>query len=242
MRQQIKHCDKRSFWSAGASCAGSRRRYSCLSVNTTAPEQWGLPRWGLCQKHYHHQYQVAGSTWHYVQRSPEGHWTFTLWLKAKMRLSPQMPPNKHTHQAARDANLSGAVTTRSTCACWQEGNVKKCPPCLRSPPGRRNSGHPHCPLHSPCSAFCSLQPCPAHSSSGATWTASVYPKQRCFFLSVGGDFLRWVFQSRSTDWHKCYYTEKLCSKHLKCGQSSEKGHSCQRELCRSLCTDSKGII
>ena len=124
VRQQIKCCDKRSFCSAGASRAGGRQRCSCLSANMVAPEQCGLPPQGLCQRRYHHRYRVAGSTRHYVQRSPKGHWTSTLWLKAKTRLSPRMPPNKHTHQSVRDANLSGAITAHSACAGWQEGSVK----------------------------------------------------------------------------------------------------------------------
>lgn len=45
------------------------------------------------------------------------------------------------------------------------------------------------------------------------------------------NFVRWVIQPRSTDWHKNYYTENLCSRNLKYGQSSEKQLCCQNEHC-----------
>lgn len=128
----------------------------------------------------------------YEHRLPQGHPTFTLWSKAKMRLSPWMPPNKHTHQAVRDASVSAAITTRSACAGWQREAQRRSLPCLLSPLWD-NSRHPHCTLYNPCIVLCFLKPCPVHRPSGIAWTASVYPKQHCFFPAgtlLGGDFRR----------------------------------------------------
>lgn len=127
----------------------------------------------------------ASSSWQHtalcVHRLPEGHRTFTSWLKAKMRLSPWMPPNKHTPQAVRDANVSGAITTHSACIGWQEGSTKEgaCHACTA--PFGRNSRHPHCTLYGPCIVLCFLKPCPVHRPRGIAWTVSVYPKQCCCF-------------------------------------------------------------
>lgn len=61
-------------------------------------------------------------------------------------------------------------------------------------------------------------------------------------LLFSRNFVGWVLQLKSTDWHESYYTENLCSRHLKCGRSSEKQFCCKYGQKSSLCTDSKGII
>lgn len=176
----------------------------------------------------------ASSSWQHtalcVHRLPEGHRTFTSWLKAKMRLSPWMPPNKHTPQAVRDANVSGAITTHSACIGWQEGSTKEgaCHACTA--PFGRNSRHPHCTLYGPCIVLCFLKPCPVAQAKGHCLNCLSVPEAVLLLLSR--NFVRGVFQPRSTDWHKSYYTENLCSRHLKCGQSSEKQLCWQNEHCR----------
>lgn len=66
-----------------------------------------------------------------------------------------MPPNKHTHQAVRDANVSGAITTRSACTGWQEGSTKKEPAMPAQPPLGATLDTPtaHFMAHALCFAF-----------------------------------------------------------------------------------------
>lgn len=107
----------------------------------------------------------ASSGWQHtalcVHRLPQGHRTFTLWAKAKMRLSPWMPPNKHTHQAVRDASVSAAITTRAACTGWQEGSAEREPAVPAQPPLGATLDNPtaHLMDHDLCSAFWSLALC-----------------------------------------------------------------------------------
>lgn len=150
-----------------------------------------------------------------------------------MRLSPWMPPNKHTHQAVRDASVSGAITTCSACTSWQEGSMKK-PAMPAQPP---LGGTLESPLQTLWPMYCALLfkdlPC-----AQAEWHHLNYlsvPKAALLLFSR--NFVRWEFQSRSAEWHKSYYTEIPCSRHLKCGQSdalSSSFHILQILYCFSL--------
>lgn len=103
-----------------------------------------------------------------------------------------MPPNKHTHQAVRDASVSAAITTCSARACWQEGSVKE-PAMPAQPPlgGTLDTPTAHFVAHALCFAFKAL-PC-----AQAEWHhLSCLSVPTAALLLFSRNFVRWVSRGR----------------------------------------------